>query len=255
MARVRRFTMLAAVYLLLGSVVSVAVAWGFAAQFPWTYWGVEIGDREQVSGFDQTVPAWAWKAMGSPRRQPELFARSGYTAFGVTGIEVEGWPRSVGSTPFDAEPIEPVMSDELILSQRSMFGWPVRALERVEFRYFTIPFSEPESLSQIDRWREGFPWVQDGNIAPEDAHDGWYVFDRANGAYPYPVRLPLRPLWLGMAANSMFYGAIIAALVATPGLIRRAIRAKRVRAGLCPSCRYPRGVAAVCSECGEKLSA
>ena len=100
-----------------------------------------------------------------------------------------------------------------------------------------------------------FPWVEDANIAPGDAHDGWYVFDRPNGAYPNSVRLPLRPLWLGMAANSIFYGAIIAAVVSTPGLIRSAIRARRTRAGVCPCCRYPRGLAVVCSECGEKLSA
>ena len=156
MARVRRITILVVVYLLLRSVLSVALAWGFAVQFPWTYWRVEIGDRVQVLGFDQEVPAWGWKAMGSPRRQPDLFAKSGYTAFGVTGIDVEAWPRSLGSTPFDEEPINPAASDELVLSQQCWFGWPFRAMERVEFRYFNIPFSEPESLSQIDRWREDF---------------------------------------------------------------------------------------------------
>lgn len=34
MARVRRITILVVVYLLLGSVLSVALAWGFAVQFP-----------------------------------------------------------------------------------------------------------------------------------------------------------------------------------------------------------------------------
>gem|GEM_PF-5077799 len=80
----------------------------------------------------------------------------------------------------------------------------------------------------------------DNDQRPAVLRTGWYVFDRPNGAYPYSVRLPLRPLWLGMAANSIFYGAIIAAVVSTPGLIRSAIRARRTRAGVCPCCRYPR---------------
>lgn len=242
MARVRRITILAAVYLLLGSVVSVAVAWGFAAQFPWTYWGVETGVTSEVEAFDRPIPEWAMKEIGSPTLIPNRYVRRKVFAVGVTIDEVSGWHQSPG-TPIPELPFRSTDSYPELSNQAVHFGWPVRMLERRQYRLTTDPMIEtnPPTLP-FKKWKE-----------PELAYDGWHAFDRQNGRSAYPVRLPVQPLWLGMAANSIFYGAIIAALVATPGLIRRAIRAKRVRAGLCPSCRYPRGVAAVCSECGEKL--
>jgi len=256
MARVRRITMLAAVYLLLGSVVSVAVAWGFAAQFPWTYWGVEIDAREKAEDLDGPVPAWAMKALGNPKVEPNRFARSGFSAVGVTGVDTEAWEYKLEqeASPFAREELRPPIFSEMMLSQRHRFGWPFRAMERVEFRLFYGMFSPPWEFLEIDQLPAGVSLAPDGEVGPISAFSGWHAFDRENAPYPYPVRFPVQPLWLGMAANSIFYGAIIAALVATPGLIRRAIRARRVRAGLCPSCRYPRGVAAVCSECGERLA-
>ena len=259
MARVRRITMLAAVYLLLGSVVSVAVAWGFAAQFPWTYWGVEVGPKSNVPAPDVPVPRWVLEAFDIGNANLDRFTRIDIVAFGFTSAECEAWrtPMAASEEVDDnwaslvGRP-KPIDLTGMVASHTFAYGWPLRAMVRHEYRHYAPPWLEPqrEFLGMNTT-----AWVHWNDESPAVLRGGWYVFDLPNGAYPYPVRLPLRPLWLGMAANSIFYGAIIAALVATPGLIRRAIRAKRVRAGLCPSCRYPRGVAAVCSECGEKLSA
>jgi hypothetical protein len=239
--------MLAAVYLLLGSVVSVAVAWGFAAQFPWTYWAVEVGPKANADSLDEPVPGWVMQAFDNPVIGPDRFTRIDISAFGFTSAEFEAWRARVPVGEFLHTDLGPIRADSsvdtsgMINSQMFAYGWPLRAMVRHEYRYYTAPWNGWEDSFGNDR-------------SPAIIQTGWYAFDLPNGAYPYPVRLPLNPLWLGMAANSIFYGAIIAALVAMPGLIRNAIRARRVRAGLCPSCRYPRGVAAVCSECGERLS-
>ena len=64
--------------------------------------------------------------------------------------------------------------------------------------------------------------------------------------------LPLRPLWPGFAINTMFYGAILWLLFAAPGSVRRRIRARR---GQCPACAYPVGSSDVCTECGKPVKA
>ena len=58
--------------------------------------------------------------------------------------------------------------------------------------------------------------------------------------------IPLRPIWPGFVANTLFYST----LLWLPFVLRRFIR---VRRGLCPACAYPRGESAVCSECGRAL--
>jgi hypothetical protein len=63
-----------------------------------------------------------------------------------------------------------------------------------------------------------------------------------------PRVLPLRPIWPGFVVNTLFYAAILWLLICGPFAVRRVIR---IRRGLCPACAYPRGEAAVCSECGN----
>jgi hypothetical protein len=62
--------------------------------------------------------------------------------------------------------------------------------------------------------------------------------------------LPLLPLGLGFAADTLFYAAGAWLLCRIPLGVRRFNRARR---GLCPACGYPRGEAAICSECGASL--
>ncbi len=64
----------------------------------------------------------------------------------------------------------------------------------------------------------------------------------------YP--LPLRPIWPGFAANTIFYATIFWLVIPGPFALCRLIRQRR---GLCPSCAYPMGESAVCSECGKEL--
>ena len=61
--------------------------------------------------------------------------------------------------------------------------------------------------------------------------------------------LPCIPIWPGFAINTIFYAAILWVLFAFPFVIRRRRRIKR---GLCPKCAYDlRGSASqTCPECG-----
>jgi hypothetical protein len=61
---------------------------------------------------------------------------------------------------------------------------------------------------------------------------------------------PIRPLWPGFAANTVFYTAILWMLFAASGTLRRRRRIKRE---LCPACAYPVGASDVCTECGMSL--
>ena len=56
---------------------------------------------------------------------------------------------------------------------------------------------------------------------------------------------------VGFALNTLFYGAVVWCFFwFAPRTLRRHLRARR---GLCPTCGYPVGEAAVCSECGARI--
>jgi hypothetical protein len=69
---------------------------------------------------------------------------------------------------------------------------------------------------------------------------------------PKDYWLPLQPLWPGYAINTIFYGAMLWILFATPRSVRRRLRRRR---GLCPACAYDlRGSASQsCPECGRPV--
>ena len=66
----------------------------------------------------------------------------------------------------------------------------------------------------------------------------------------FPKALPIRPIWPGLAVNTLFYAAVLWLLIPGPFALRRFIR---VRRGLCPKCAYPMGHSDACSECGKAL--
>ena len=77
----------------------------------------------------------------------------------------------------------------------------------------------------------------------------WDVWNRGLRFWTHViVDLSLRPLVLGLAANSAIYGG--AAWTLVWGL-RRLIARRRTTHGTCSSCGYPQGVATVCTECGN----
>ncbi len=59
--------------------------------------------------------------------------------------------------------------------------------------------------------------------------------------------LPLKLMWLGLACNSIAFGAVWFALLIGAGAIRRSIRRHR---GQCEACGYFASGLARCPECG-----
>lgn len=65
-----------------------------------------------------------------------------------------------------------------------------------------------------------------------------------------PWIIPIRPIWMGLASNTLLYAGIIWALLFAPGTIKRLLRRRKRQ---CHFCGYPIGVSEVCTECGIAL--
>lgn len=62
--------------------------------------------------------------------------------------------------------------------------------------------------------------------------------------------LPFRPIWVGFAINSIVFGSLLCLLTVGPLMLRRDWRRRRNR---CPHCGYTVGTSPNCTECGERL--
>ena len=101
-----------------------------------------------------------------------------------------------------------------------------------------------------------WPWFQHAEWPSPQVSSGFqFSHPTTTSPWPYNVHdlraLPLHPLWPGFAINTVFYAAILWLLVACPFALRRRRRIKR---GLCPECAYPVGTNSVCTECGRAVN-
>ena len=205
------------VFLLLGTVVNVAVAWGIVLWTPQQPRGPGLAVVLNQFDWPRPVPP-DWPA---PQRQN--FGRT----WGLSSIQTMAYVQ-----PLDA-PRSPgaVSGWGMSLFQA---GWPCRCVEA--------------QVSQVNR--KGVPIRTDFRPAvklPETLH-----FLRVREAR-YRV-LPLRPIWPGFAINTIFYAAILWMLWLSPFVVRRIIRLKR---GRCIKCGYDlRGAEDTgCPECGWRREA
>ena len=103
---------------------------------------------------------------------------------------------------------------------------------------------EPEPEPGLDTDPETF---QDISLYKEpDARRGWFL----NPFFEESTILPFHPIWSGLIINTLFYAVLIWGVVSGPGVARRAFRKYRNR---CPACAYPIGTSAICTECGYHL--
>jgi hypothetical protein len=100
--------------------------------------------------------------------------------------------------------------------------------------------------------------VREFNGGERYVHGSWSLAlpgfrQSPKGLFGVDSTLPLRPIWPGFAINSIFYAALLWALWFAPGKIRRMLR---IRRGCCPACGYKiaPGVGNKCSECGHALT-
>ncbi len=255
----RLFTLV--IFLLLGTVLNVAVAWGCAA---WIGAGGvgwdEIIRRER---FSQRFSGWTfgvWKRPGALRilslwvesrealRSRPWTASEHYVTTLINNsparrvpdgeLPIPSWSRLSGDTLKPVGGVPPSLIED-------GHGWPLLSM------------------------RSSF-WVNAGGGAiPEPRWSAITLAPATIGTAPYspadlgPLRLEnwaeprvlsLIPIWTGFAVNTVFYAAIVWLLWSSPFAARRFIRHKR---GLCGACGYDlRGdLASGCSECGWRREA
>jgi hypothetical protein len=236
------------VFLLLGAIVNVAVAWGCVmwlqppvagannkvawrqhqGQAPaegWLLqrretWGITrfigTGQRPKYSyPLDQNVPGFypAWSDM--PRLLKERDADLDRDRRRQNqGMTVEG----LAATTF--------MEDAA--------GWPMRALRS---RWAM----ESQSAPNAPGWSFWHDSIALNAVGPAAAVGIPLDNQRA---------LPLRPIPLGFVINMLFYAAIFWLVFGGPFDLRRHYRRRR---NLCLHCAYPIGTSEVCTECGKSL--
>ncbi len=210
----RRITKLV-VFLLLSSVVNVAVAWGCVL------WSGRTVDREPFEDISDPF-AWPREAPADwPVAQKQKMLRSWCLRELLT----------IAHAPMQAPNPPPgtVLGWGMTVFQA---GWPCRTLESKHVQVnvtggrFALDFKPAVTLP--------------ANLNFLKVNEARYR------------TLPLRPTWPGFAINTIFYAAILCLLTLGPFTARRMIRRKR---GLCTKCGYDlRGAEHdACPECGVSV--
>ncbi len=206
-------------FLLLGAIANVAVAWGYALWSPSTP-GSPIGSnpREDRAWFLDRVPPTRWTDWDGPYLRPD--AGPGFELIGFSAMTLD--------------PAAP--KGERVAARRLRSGLPLVSLEG-------------------SRWSKAAYATVFGLRSPRTPN----LYLNAALEPPPELRprtqrlLPLRPLWPGFAVNAIFYAAILWLAIPGPFALRRLIRQRRrQRRGLCPACGYDlrHGEHEACPECG-----
>jgi hypothetical protein len=226
--------------LMLGAIVNVAVAWGFAALH-------EVHDEADFTE-DYFDPADGSNDPGAPGAWfLWAFEQDGCSYFATAWLTepIRDYMRPVGipvdAIPFWAADLVPTIDDRKTSQGTCVamaFGWPAHSV-RCLYRHDQVMMPPPSSLTGGVR----LPRM----VVPPDREAALPHLTGIHRA------LPLKPLWPGFVANTLFYTGILCGgwlLFAAPFALRRRRRVKR---GLCPTCAYPVGDSAVCTECGTAV--
>ncbi len=219
----KRHLLIIAVCLLLGAVVNIAVAWGC----------VERSELRTVG--------WGFATPEEQEFWENHLARDG--DMGVVRVSLH-LDKGFGVTQRIVRCLRGDFPDTDMwslygASGKVRAGWPLRSLhgEAVEVRG---------------------QWMRRGVIrSPRSQVPSAYIFKPGVGVVPFMVLmdgwrdLPFRPIWPSFLVNTLFYAALLWALIAGPFALRWLLRLRR---GLCPKCAYPMGESSVCTECGGALA-
>jgi len=226
--RVRRCVVHIAVFLLLGAVVNVAVAWGIAISA-----GPDGEANRRLRELASRTEVWKSKQPNLSSAELDWLDSIGFEAtpdsnsfqYSVRSIS----DRSLGRDQtgyfelFQARRGVQYLPAGRVLPSvvYSEFGWPVRCTS--------------DTLTLVETASGGRPrlWNHENGLIVHDGSDRYAI--------------PLEILGLGFALNTAFFAVILWLLFAAPFTLRRW---RRVRNGLCPKCAYPIGERDVCTECG-----
>jgi hypothetical protein len=230
----KRIIVNAMVFLLLGAIINVAVAWASA------HWVSVLDHLQSQTPLDESGSTLTrWQAVSALRIQIE---RQSFITIGASDANASYWmPQSeidaavaelhkpVRVTLIPIEKLSPFSMDQMdgdvpfVLDAR---GWPAYSMQ---------------CKSMFDDKKNA--WVCEGG-----------KLLRPKWKFSSPPTSPLRPIWPGFAINTVFYAAVLWVLLALPGAVRRFVRRKR---GRCTRCGYDlRGQVAddkrqiFCPECG-----
>ena len=209
------------IFLLLGVLLDIAVAWGCA-------YGVGFGRFESRQYELDGEVYWSvlsWGGFGSRRVVSVRPIPTGEDADAVDdgAPAFPAWSGIRGGG-------EPPTGSGVLLEAAEARGWPLLSLSASFETGSPLPsFATRVSLGGVE-------------IRP--------AADRANVYDASGRTLPLRPVWRGFVVNTLFYAAAAWLLSRMPVALRRFLRGRR---GLCPNCGYPPGASAICTECGAAI--
>jgi hypothetical protein len=209
-------------WLLLGAIINVAVAWGIVCLVP-------IPSIGHVSNASSLRKIGCVSSSFGSEYSWDLPVPEKETYWENAAGKGTGWVMKHKESVFSLD-----------RNEIEMRGWPLRSLC---WRYCVSSSgrSAPMAVHGIDLGGE----VQ--QLSLQSAHGNrWSVWRPGVGTKV----LPLHPLWPGFAVNTVFYAAVLWVMFAGPGWIRRR---GRIRRGLCPACAYPVGTSQVCTECGKPV--
>lgn len=220
--------------LVLGAVTCVGVAWGIAAWMPQEGWPYTADVWVQQPNF--TLHAEEFRVVGAVRRSWN--PASGRIRLEVIDLPRGGWP--LGALAVDATSTWRVLSrvsagtqECSLLGLEHATGWPMHAA----WYEVHIPLAA-NGRGEVS-----------GGITIDDL-----TYQYAGWVDAHMIRaLPLRPIWIGIVIDTLFYAGVWEAAL---GGVRAARRWRRRRRGLCAACAYElAGVPVedgvrVCPECG-----
>ncbi len=223
----KRRLLIIAIFLLLGAVVNVAVAWGLA-----------------IRPVDHPLSA----SQRYVRREPlttNLTVRPGELVISqVNGRVIADYFPGYAPTRVDERAYRSLVPSWSAFFDRDPVLEYAHLHPRVDW-FFTERAAGWPCLSLRGTRADGIRDQQISSIS-----SGLITWKRLPKPGTARGAIPLLPIWPGFALNTLVYAAILWLAFLGPFALRRFLR---VRRGLCPKCAYPMGESAVCTECGIAL--
>ena len=226
-------------FLLLGAIINVAVAWGLAAVGP-------------ISAGPTSVVATGWRPWpiqvdGFPplARQMDITE-----SMGARRNRLWAWTMDASVRDADRADVQE------LADSKDVPVFVIQALDELDGAQAGAP-----GRFALEVWSFGWPKLSLRGGEWGQGPDELTRFGVSNAieltgrtAYGGKRYLPLLPLWPGFVINTIFCAAIVWMLFAAGGRMRRRRRIKR---GLCPKCAYDlRGSdSKICPECGTAVKA
>ena len=222
----KRATVRIVLFLLLGAMINVAVAWGFAA------WST-IPPNQSMEDFSPTLKYWG--EFDADRTRLESLGWNGreetpdaeYILFAMASAAPGLVYREIAESSRSKDPNFEGYVISTDVAYETLAGWPWLALRGV--RWNQAQRGEPDHW--VDHMLIETP-LQSDILSGRDSRC-----------------LPFRPIWPGFAINTLIYATLGWLLFVGPFQVRRLIRHK---CALCTNCGYDLRHAdhRVCPECG-----